>query len=660
LKVVCDIEADGLENITQVWVVVCKDIATGVYYIFRNLTSNEEEKQKFLEFAKGVSYWIGHNWLGYDYPVLNALVGLEVKDVADHSCDTLVISKLVNYSREAHSIEQYGLEFGFEKGTFSDFSKYSKEMEDYCVRDVDICHRIFTLYHRVVHDHSWGPAIQLEQAFQLLVNDLHNNGFHFNTGRAEKLLAKVETELAPLDGKILEAFPPREVLIREFTPKATKHGTISKTSVPRSLWDKIADYEVGQTYKHTRLEEFNPSSHKQIIEVLNESGWSPTDKTKTHIEAERELQRLKRQRIRHRTLDSDAQLAILVGKLERLKTTGWKVNENNLSTLPPKAPAPARLLAKRILLEARRRSLTEWLGLVGPDSRIHGKFYGIGAWTHRMAHQNPNTANIPSEFREDGSVKLLGKELRQLWGAPKNRLLVGVDAEGIQLRIFAHYINDPEFTYALVHGSKADKTDPHSLNARVLGDVCKSRQAAKRFIYALLLGAGMGKLAEVLDANEATTKDALDRLLERYTGFAALKSSVIPADAKRGYFIGLDGRRVLIPGDTEGARRHLAMSGYLQNGEAIVMKKAALKWNADPEIIEFRKEHPILFVNMVHDEWQTEVPNDMKIAIRVAEIQANALKWAGEELGLKCPLAGSYYNDDHHDYTIGVNWYQTH
>jgi DNA polymerase-1 len=110
-----------------------------------------------------------------------------------------------------------------------------------------------------------------------------------------------------------------------------------------------------------------------------------------------------------------------------------------------------------------------------------------------MAHQNPNTANIPNEFDTAGRKKLLGKELRSLWCAPKNRLLVGCDAEGIQLRIFAHYINDPEFTDALVKGKKDDKTDPHSLNQRILGSVCKSRAAAKRFIYALLLGAGIGE-----------------------------------------------------------------------------------------------------------------------------------------------------------------------
>jgi DNA polymerase-1 len=271
-----------------------------------------------------------------------------------------------------------------------------------------------------------------------------------------------------------------------------------------------------------------------------------------------------------------------------------------------------------------------------------------------MAHQNPNTANIPNEFDTAGKKKLYGKELRALWCAPKNRLLVGVDAEGIQLRIFAHYINEPEFTEALVNGKKEDKSDPHSLNQSILGPVCKSRAAAKRYIYALLLGAGQGKLREILDCDERAASEAYDRLLSRYTGFAHLKETVIPRDAKRGWFVGLDGRRVRILGETEGTRRHLSMSGYLQNGEAVVMKMATLRWL--PAVTELGG----LLVNFVHDEWQTEVPNNMKVALQVAELQADSLRVVGEELGLLCPLAGSYWNDDHKIYTIHKNWSMTH
>jgi DNA polymerase-1 len=603
------------------------------------VSDDERERQRFLEYASHVKTWIGHNVLEYDIPILNRLIGFPFPDT-DHVLDTLILSRLINYSRKGgHSIEQYGIEFGLEKGKFNDFSKYSEELEFYCCRDVDIGERVYRSYLRCISDPVWQRAIHLEHRFQLVVNDLHTNGFCFDLDRANNLLKKVTSELEELDGRILEAFPPRSVAVRTFVPKATKFGTISKTSVPRSLWDKIADFEVGKPYTQYRTEDFNPSSHKQLVTVLAEAGWKPEEKTQTHIDF-----------LREKNPDKV--------KLEHLKKYGWKVNETNLGTLPQSAPEGARLLAKRILLEARRRSLTEWVSLVNEDGRIHGKFVGIGAWTHRMAHQQPNTANIPRELKEDGSPKLLGREMRELWCAPRNKLLVGVDAEGIQLRVFAHYIDDPEFTEALVKGKKDDKTDPHSLNQRVLGSHCKTRQAAKRFIYALLLGGGITKLAFILGCSEADAREALDRVLRKYTGFATLKKEVFPKDGRRGYFIGLDGRKIPIPGETQRDREHLAMSGYLQAGEAIVIKRAAIL--IDDVLKDDKAAGKWKFINIVHDELQSEVGKDWHYAERVAKVCADAIVQAGETYGLKCPMAGSYWNDDNKKLTIGKNWYVTH
>lgn len=662
MKVVIDIETDRLKNPRHIWVVVCREVETNNLWIFRNITEDLSERKRFLNYFERVGsepdhLWIGHNILGFDLPVLVQLIPeLLGKDDVTNYLDTLVVSRLVNYSRpQGHSIEDYGLEFNLEKISFKDFSRWSQELEDYCIRDVDINLKVYKKYLKVTTDPQWYSSIELEQLFQYyIVNALENNGFYFDVNKAKELLSFVTSELEELDKNILREFPPKEILIKEFTPKATKFGTISKTSVPRSLWDNIHEYEVGKTYRHTKLEPFNPSSHKQIISVLNEAGWSPVEKTQTHIDTERELNRLKFTHSETKEVD----LVNLTHKLDILRLSGWKVSENNLSTLPPSAPTPARTLAKRILLESRRRSLVEWLGLVQLDGRIHGKFYGIGAWTHRMSHQNPNTANIPREFKEDNTPKLLGREMRELWCAPENRLLVGVDAEGIQLRVFAHLIDDAEFTDALVKGKKSDKTDPHSLNQRVLGSVCKGRQAAKRFIYALLLGAGLGKLSQVLECSETQTREALDRLLDRYRGFAALREKVIPLDAQTGYFTGLDGRKVPILGETISARKHLAMSGYLQNGEAVIIKRAAVIAHEQLSM-EVGKEN-WMFVDIVHDELQSETINDMKIALKVAEIKADAIKRAGEFYKLKCPMAGSYWNDDHNHYTIGTNWYQTH
>lgn len=651
MKVICDVEANGLINPTMIWVIVCKDVDTGDKYVFRNVNVDASEQKRFTDFANRVEHWIGHNFLNYDALVINRLLGLGI--TPDKVLDTLIIGKMCDFNRDGHSIEDYGEEFGEPKIKFSDFTKWSQDLEDYCSRDVDIDHRVYKKYIRFINNPAYQQAIRMEHDFQwFVINALTENGFYFNRAKAEKLLDWVVKELAVLDKDIIQQFPDKLTLVREIHPKVTKHGTLSRNDFRFLKGGDLSDYNGGPFCLCTWTS-FNPASHKQVIDVLTDAGWQPTDKTKTRIDDERKASQLKR--LKSRGMDVAEELSSVYNKLTKSEKYGWKINDVNLGTLPNSAPSSARSLAKRILLESRRRTLTEWLELVRPDtSRIHGKFYGIGAWTQRMAHQNPNTANIPNEYDTNNNVKLLGKEMRSLWGAPKGRLLVGVDAEGIQLRIFAHYINDPEFTDALVKGKKDNKTDPHSLNQRILGSVCKSRAAAKRFIYALLLGAGIGKLSEILGCSIPEAEKALENLLVRYTGFKTFKQSVIPADAKRGYFIGLDNRAVPILGETEGSRRHLAMSGYLQNGEAVCMKYATLKF------IGRLKEYDAQLVNFVHDEWQVECPNNVAVAIDIAKIMSNSLEEVGRDLKLNCPLAGSYWNDDKHDYTIGTNWYQTH
>ena len=649
--VVFDIEADKLVNPSKIWLVVAKDLTKGTTHVFRDVQT-EEGRARFLAFWRTVDTYVGHNWLEYDYPVIRRLLGadFELSQVARVSVDTLVLSRLADYTRSQtsdldgegpavvadksrHSVAAYGLQFGFPKIEFSDFSQYSPEMEEYCVRDVLITEKIYNLHK--AYAEKYPEALRLEQEFQFyVVNALQTNGFAFNKPKAEKLLDKVTKELGELDGRIDGAFRPRTKCIREVHPKLTRYGTLHKGDFRFVKGGDLSEFNGGPFSRFVWVQ-FNPGSHRQIVDVLSSAGWSPTEKTQSHIEFDR--QRIK---------DLDKQ--------RHLSKYGWRVNENNLSTLPSGAPEPARLLAKRILLESRRRTLTEWLSLVQDDGRIRGRFFGIGAWTHRMSHQQPNTANIPNDLDTQGKKKLLGKELRSLWMAPKNRLLVGVDAEGIQLRVFAHLIDDKEFTDALVCGTKSSKTDPHSLNQRILGSVCKSRQAAKRFIYALLLGAGMWKLSQVLECSETECKEALDRLLLRYVGWQHLKQQTIPKDAQRGYFIGLDGREIQIPGATQSERKHLAMSGYLQSGEAIIMKKATLKF-----IRRLKDDHSCL-VNMVHDEWQIEIPNNISLAKEIAGYASDALRSTGVELKLKCPLAGSFYNDDIKDYTIGTNWSFTH
>jgi len=342
----------------------------------------------------------------------------------------------------------------------------------------------------------------------------------------------------------------------------------------------------------------------------------------------------------------------MIRDIEHYKRYGWKCSEENLKTLPPTAPDAARDLAKWLTLEGRRSSLEEWLGCVSDDGRIHGKFWHIGAWTHRMSHSSPNQANIPACWPKDKhgnpipptsaveEVKYkYDDKLRALFKT--EHYLVGADAEGIQLRVLAHYMESEDYRDAILSGVKELETDIHNLNKKALGPICRTRDDAKTFIYAWLLGAGLPKIAAILRCSVAQAKQAEANFLKALPELKKLKEWRIPRDAKRGWFEGVDGRRV--PCNSE----HLMLAGYLQNAESTIMKHATVWWTREAKAknIRFR------LVDLVHDEWQVECPT-YEEAEKIGELMCQSLTEVGKKFGMFCDLTG--------DYRIGKNWKETH
>ena len=333
----------------------------------------------------------------------------------------------------------------------------------------------------------------------------------------------------------------------------------------------------------------------------------------------------------------------------KFKRYGWTLSEVNLNTLPEDAPEGAKDLAEWLIVEGRRRSLMEWFShLNDKDGRIHGRFTHIGAWTGRMAHSKPNQANIPAGFHgkpsnavEEAKARY-DHRLRALWTVEEGNYLVGTDAEGIQLRILAHLMKSPEYIEAIVSGDKDNGTDIHNLNRKALGMPHITRDMAKTFIYAFLLGAGNAKIAEILQVSAKDAEASVKRFMESITGLSNLKNNIIPRIAAKGFFVGLDGRKVPVPS------QHKALAGMLQNGESVLMKHAALGWVAKAREQGFNFK----LVTWPHDEWQTEVEGTLQDAEALGKLQVQSIVDAGVALNLRCPMDGST--------DIGRNWQETH
>jgi DNA polymerase I-like protein with 3'-5' exonuclease and polymerase domains len=309
---------------------------------------------------------------------------------------------------------------------------------------------------------------------------------------------------------------------------------------------------------------------------------------------------------------------------KELTATGKPVVDEKTLKENHHVPEAAQVL-EYLLLQKRYAQVNSWLKHVKEDSRVHGRVITNGAVTGRMTHQSPNMAQVPSVNSE------YGKECRSCWIVPEGYKLVGVDASGLELRMLAHYMEDKEFTDALLDG------DIHSRNQIAAG--LETRPQAKTFIYAFLYGAGDPKIGSIVGGTARDGANLRAGFLRNTPSLEALRDRTIK-EARGGHLTGLDGRRLWVRSE------HSALNTLLQSAGAIVMKKTLVILD------EFAKKHGIdyKFVGNIHDEIQSEVAT--KQAEKFGWLAVECIKAAGISFQLKCPLDG--------EYKVGETWADTH
>jgi DNA polymerase I-like protein with 3'-5' exonuclease and polymerase domains len=651
--VVSDIETNGLEGSDKLWLCGGKDLTTGEVHKFENCHEDPVAKAAAIEWYESADLIVGHNFIQFDAPMLNKLLKPRLID-PKKVIDTLVISRLVNYDIDTpkgaqfpHSLQAWGIRLGKHKGDFHEFDKFSDEMVEYWYGDIEVTHALYEHFSSTIWDNDWKLSLRTEHDVQIELVRTQYYGFQFDKNKAEFLLNSVQQKMKTLEEQFQVDFPPKMEEVNRLKYRLKKDGTEMATVTKAKEKYALTIVEVGEELVCFDWIEFNPGSSKDRIDALWDAGWKPVDKTKTAIN----FARKKVGDPYGKSVEAMDQ-EFYDNKKADLDRYGFTVSEANLSTLPDDAPTGAKALAQWLTLEGRRSSLVEWIGQCKDDSRIHGRIQSIGAWTGRCAHKDPNTANISSPFHGDAKspVEEVKKQydlhLRACWTVPSGSWLVGTDADGIQLRVLADYLwrhfDADQYAQAIMVGKKEDETDIHNLNKKALDVPNGTRDMAKTFIYAWLLGAGVAKTAQILKVNMKEAQDARTRFEMSIDGLYNLKNRLIPYVAEQGYFKGYDGRKVVVP------NAHKALAGILQNGEACLMKHTLLRWHdaARKEGINFK------MVGFIHDEYQVEVIGTEEEARRLGQIQEQCMLETGQELGFKIPTPGSS--------DIGKNWAETH
>jgi DNA polymerase-1 len=612
---IIDIEADGFDA-TRVWILVARNAITKEQHICEDYESIRE----FFSKTAGC-YYVGHNLIAFDIPVLNRLVGTRIPSGV--LVDTFLLSSLYSPSLSGgHSLDAWGHRVDVKKPKHEEWDKYSEAMKQRCISDVEINWRTFhALTKRMRTVGFTETGCEIEHKAWRIIQKQRKNGFYINLPQAHELYATLREKERELKEKIHERFPPSLEVLATYK-KARKASGEPTKDFERHLeqYEKL-EFNPDGSYRAFGYVHFSLGSPKQRSEKLQALGWVPREFTKPSPSFPNG---------QPKTTDNGD----LVPSLREF------AEESGIEEV--------KLIADWIAVNARANMLNNWMGLVDErTSCVHG-----GLWlasTLRYRHDKPNTANIPSVRTrdiKDGEGNKIGEEIlrgdegqytyeaRDVWQTRdrNKRRLVGVDAKGIQLRVLAHYLNNPTFTNAIL------SQDPHQANAEAMG--LPGRRIAKTITYATCMGAGDARIASEsglpLPEAKAAKKVFFNQVPELNDLIRKLKRDV----KQTGRIVLCDGTPILVPLD------YMVIPYLLQGDESRIMRKAMIL--VDEEVRKGGLD--VLKCGDIHDEWQSDVFQGH--VDQFIEICKRCFERAGRSFNYNLPIEC--------DAKVGLTWAETH
>lgn len=351
------------------------------------------------------------------------------------------------------------------------------------------------------------------------------------------------------------------------------------------LADRLSELEASIHAHAGRI--FNVNSTKQLQEILfNELGLEPPKKTKT----------------------------------------GYSTDSEVLQRLAFAHPICKDLLEYRELAKLKSTYAETLAQLVNHKTHlIHTSFNQAVTATGRLSSSNPNMQNIPIKTE-------WGRKIRRAFVPPlSGHRFLSIDYSQIELRLLAHFSQDPALVEAYAHG-----TDIHAISA---GRIFKKdpaevtafeRNIGKTVNFGILYGISAHGLAEDLAISRPQAKEYIDAFYNSFPRVTEFFDQVVDQARQSGEVETLLGRVRKVPDITSskfqirsGAER-IAKNTRLQGSAADLVKKAMI--DTVKMLCDSGSEARLIL--QIHDELVFSVPADelATIAAKVKQIMENCVR----------------------------------
>ncbi|HEV2297882.1 MAG TPA: DNA polymerase I [Candidatus Acidoferrales bacterium] len=246
-------------------------------------------------------------------------------------------------------------------------------------------------------------------------------------------------------------------------------------------------------------------------------------------------------------------------------------------------------------------------GLISPRTgRLHSQINQTGTTTGRLSSSNPNLQNIPIRTE-------LGRQIRAAFVAESGNILLSADYSQIELRILAHFSEDPVLVESFRRGE-----DIHSRTAQEVFGVApfaqtpEHRRAAKVINFGIIYGLSSFGLAQQLQIDQKEAVKFIAAYFERYCGVKQFLDRQVAETRKSGFTRTLFGRIRPIPEINSqqpimrGLAERTAMNTPLQGTAADLIKLAMIEIDRRLAAEDFRSR----MILQVHDELLFEGPEN--------------------------------------------------